>query len=220
MILFVYCAGALGKEVIDMAEEMNGEQKRWDEIRFVADIYEDDYFYGHKVMSFEETLKCASQQDVEVVIANGEPEARNQLYAKCKRHDLRIATLVHPLANISPSATIGEGTVIRKFTTVSSDAVIKENVYIQPYVGIGHDAEIGANSVISSFAAIPGYCKIGDCVYIASGAILNNKIHVGNYAIIGMGAMVFRNVKEGKIIMGNPGKVIGENVEKTVFHRF
>lgn len=220
MVLGVYCAGGLGKEVVDLAEEMNREMKHWQDILFVDDVFQGKEFYGHKVISFEELLKYALECPIEIAIANGEPEVRRILLEKCRNHRVPVATLIHPMADVSPSATIGEGTIIRKYCVVSSDTVIGENVYIQPYAGVGHDVTVGANSVISSFAAVPGHCELEDCVYIAQGAILNNGVHIGAYAIVGMGSMVYRNVKEGKIIMGNPGKAIGENTEKTVFHRF
>lgn len=220
MILCVYCAGGLGKEVADLAEEMNQEKKYWEEIIFVDDIYKGKEFYHHSVISFDELIDYSIHKSVEIVIANGEPEVRRKLYCKCKENKLNIATLIHPFADVSPSATIGEGTIIRKYSSVSSDVTIGENVYLQSYVGIGHDVVMGANSVISSFVALPGYCRIDDCVYIAPGAVINNNVHIREYAIIGMGATVFRNVKEKGIIMGNPGKIIGENTEKTVFHRF
>lgn len=220
MVLGVYCAGGLGKEVVDLAKEINKERNFWQDILFVDDIYEGDEFYGHLVLSFEEFVKRSSEQSIEITIANGEPEVRRKLYERCKENNLSAATLVHPEAYISPSAIIGEGAIIRKYVSISSDVIIGENVYLQSYVGIGHDAVVGANSVLSSFIALPGYCRLDECVYIAPSVVVNNRVHIGAYAIIGMGSMVYRNVKEGKIIMGNPGKVIGDNTEKTVFHRF
>lgn len=220
MVLGVYCAGGLGKEVADLAEEMNQELNCWEDIFFVDDIIQDKEFYGHKVISFEELLKCEWKDSMEIAIANGEPEVRRKLFEKCKESKLSIATLIHPDAFISKSATIGEGAIIRKYVSISSDVIIGENVYLQSYVGIGHDAVVGANSVLSSFIALPGYCVLDECVYIAPSVAVNNGVHIGAYAIIGIGSVVYRNIKEGKIVMGNPGKVIGDNTERTVFHRF
>lgn len=220
MILGVYCAGGLGKEVVDLAEDINSKMNYWQDILFVDDIYEQDEFYGYSVFSFEKLLKYSTEQPIEIIIANGEPEVRRKLFEKCKESKLSIATLIHPDAFISKSATIGEGAIIRKYVSISSDVIIGENVYLQSYVGIGHDAVVGANSVLSSFIALPGYCVLDECVYIAPSVAVNNGVHIGAYAIIGIGSVVYRNIKEGKIVMGNPGKVIGDNTERTVFHRF
>lgn len=220
MILCVYCAGGLGKEVMDMAEEINLEESRWEEIVFIDDILDEKEFYGHNLFSFEEIKKHIPKKSIEVVIANGEPEVRRILFLKCRENDFPVATLIHPKADISPSAQIGAGAIIRKYSSVSSDVVIEDNVYIQSYVGIGHDVLVGANTVLSSFLSLPGSCKTGKCAYIAPGCIINNGVKIGDYAIVGMGAVVMRNVKSGKIVMGNPAKVIGENTDKTVFHRF
>lgn len=220
MILGVYCAGGLGKEVVDLAEDINSKMNYWKDILFVDDIFEQDEFYGYSVFSFEKLLKYSTEQPIEIIIANGEPEVRRKLFEKCKESKLSIATLIHPDAFISKSATIGEGAIIRKYVSISSDVIIGENVYLQSYVGIGHDAVVGANSVLSSFIALPGYCVLDECVYIAPSVAVNNGVHIGAYAIIGIGSVVYRNIKEGKIVMGNPGKVIGDNTERTVFHRF
>lgn len=120
MILGVYCAGGLGKEVVDLAKEINKERNFWQDILFVDDIFEGHEFYGHLVLSFEEFVKRSSEQSIEITIANGEPEVRRKLYDRCKESNLSVATLIHPLADISPSAIIGEGanSVLSSFTAL------------------------------------------------------------------------------------------------------
>lgn len=220
MILFVYCAGGLGKEVVDLAEEINREKHCFKKIQFVDDVYEEKEFYHHSVLRFEEICKIAKEEKVEVAIANGEPDVRKTLFEKCKKAGLKLATLVHPQAMLSGTATLGEGVIIKGASSISSDVVIGDNVYIQPHATVGHDSVVLEHSVISCFVSVPGKCRIASCVYLGTGAVLKDGISVGAYAIVGIGSVVFRNVRAKKIVVGNPARRVGDNEQKSVFHRF
>lgn len=210
MILAIYCAGGLGREVLELARAIG----KWEQIVFVDDVTDRAEIYGAHVYRFDDVSSLCGQ--VEFVIANGEPAARKTLYMKVKSSGYPFASVVHPACNISETAQTGQGCILFPCRLYLS-AYIGNNVLIEGGVNIGYDAVIGSHSLVNSMAFIGGYAWIGERVYIAPGALLRDRISVGDDAIVGMGAVVVRNVAAEAVVAGNPAKEIGKNMEKKVF---
>lgn len=213
MTLAIYCAGGLGKEVIAFARSIS----RWDYIIFVDDVIDAKEYCGATVYRFDDVANLPD--DVEFVIASGEPAGRKALYEKIKAAQYRLATLVSPYASLLPGVQLGEGCIIMD-CGLSADVVIGENVLVNSRVIMGHDAVVGAHSYISANSFIGGHTQIGSCVYMAPGAMAKDRIKVGDNAIISLGAVLLRNVRPGAIMVGNPARYLGDNETETVFGIF
>lgn len=214
MTLAIYCAGGLGKEVLSVAKNAN----RWDNIIFVDDVTDEKIIQGVSVYKFD-MLKSFFGSDLEFIIANGEPYAREKLYNKVKEGDYRLATLYCGGSCILPNTVIMNGCVLYD-CKISTEVSIGCNTYINTEVIIGHGTSVGANCVISPRAFIGGKCTIGDRVYVAPGVIIKDRVIIGDDAVLGLGSVVLRNVKPSSIMLGNPARRIGANQEHTVFDRF
>lgn len=210
MILAIYCAGGLGRQVLDLARSVN----RWDRILFVDDVTEETVCHGAPVYRFSEISRFRGR--VEFVIANGEPSARRALYKKVKEAGYPLTVILGRHCEISPSAQIGEGCILFN-CYLCPDVRIGNNVVIVSRVDVGHDVRVGDHCMINSMSFIGGYVRIGDSVYIAPGALLRDRIYVGASAIIGLGAVVIHDVKDRQIVAGNPAVKIGDNMEEKVF---
>ncbi len=213
MTLAIYCAGGLGKEFIAFARSIT----RWDYMIFVDDVIDASEYCGATVYRYDAVANLPD--DVEFIIANGEPAARKALYEKVKGAGYRFATLVSPYASILPGAQIGEGCVVMD-CGVSADVVLGENVVLNTKVTLGHDVVIGAHSYISANSFVGGHTQIGSCVYMAPGAMAKDRITVGDNAIISLGAVLLRDVRSGAIMVGNPARHLGENDRGKVFGMF
>lgn len=218
MILFIYCAGGLGKEVFDIASRINNLDNRWDEISFVDDTegLGDNCYFG-RLLKFEKILAEYGGDDLEFVIANGEPVVREKLYMKLKENNLKIISLIDPLASISPSANIGYGLIAYPYSIIGSDASIGNNVLVNAGAIIGHDITVGHNTVISPQVCIGGGAKIGDNSYIGMGCKIKEKLVIGSSVIVGMSSAVHRDVPDDLIAMGNPARPMRRNDDNKVF---
>ncbi|MGP1366604.1 MAG: acetyltransferase [Schwartzia sp. (in: firmicutes)] len=217
MTLAIYCAGGLGKEIVAIARAVN----KWDNIIFVDDITECEWYEDAKVYRFHEIERFLAETDsnVEFLIANGEPLARERLFAKIKSQGYKFATLFCPGCAVLPGAIVKEGCILYD-CGISADAVIEQNVLINTKTIIGHDVTIGAHSVLAPFCFLGGHTKVGEKVYMAPGAMAKDKICIGREAILSLGAVVLRSVRDRAIMVGNPAKRIGENTEGKVFGVF
>lgn len=213
MTLVIYCAGGLGKEIVELARSVS----RWNAIVFVDDVTNQKEYRGCSVHRFDEIANFSDS--VEFVIASGEPAARKTLYNKIKAAGYSMATIASPYAAILPGAVIGEGCILWD-CGISADVVIGENAVINSRAILGHDVVVGAHSYISANSFIGGYTQIGTCVYMAPGAMAKDRIKVEDNAIISLGSVLLRNVRSGAIMVGNPARHLGDNERGKVFSMF
>jgi len=213
MTLAIYCAGGLGKEVLELARTVN----RWERVIFVDDVIQEKEYQGLSVYRFEEIGNLG--ENIEFIIASGEPQGRKKLYEKIKGAGYSLATIISPWAGVSPSSRIGEGCILWD-CGVSVDVDIQENVIINSKVIIGHDTVIGAHSVVSARCFLGGYTSLEERVYMGPCAMVKDRLHIGEGAIISLGAVLLRHVHPRAIMLGNPAKRIGENETEKVFGMF
>lgn len=217
MILGIYGSGGLGREVLELAKQINMRSQRWNEIIFIDDFRTEKVFKSHSVYPFESIKSAYDPENIEIVIGIGEPKDREKLCNIINQNGFHLATLIHPNVHIPDSTTIGEGGVICINTVISCDVVIGKNVYIQPNALVGHDVVIGKNTVISGLVQIAGHCQIGDSAYLGMNVCIKEEIRIGNDTIVGMGSVVMRDIPDEMIVLGNPARSIRKNEDKKVF---
>ncbi|MYN46067.1 sugar acetyltransferase [Pseudoduganella sp. FT93W] len=220
MKLFVYCAGGFGKEIYDTAKRANQARPQWDAIYFIDDTMESgSTYYGTTVYTLDGVLAGFDLNEIEVVIANGEPLYRKKIYEKIHAHGIRLGRVIDPSAVISDTATLAPGVVVTPFCLVASDAVVGLNVALNARAIIGHDIRLGAHGVASSMANVGGACVVGDGFYIGMGALIKEKLTIGSEVIIGMGSVVHNDIPDAMIALGNPARPMRPNVDKIVFKK-
>jgi sugar O-acyltransferase (sialic acid O-acetyltransferase NeuD family) len=219
MVLGIYGAGGLGRELYVLANQINKIENRWNEIICIDDTEGISDINGKRPSTFNETILKYNNKNLEFVIAVGEPHSRNLLREKVNKLDFSLAILVHPSVSISDETKLGAGTVICCNCFISCNVIIKENVLVQPSVSIGHDNIIGNDTVISTNVCIAGGCNIGNETYIGIQVPIKEGINIGNQTIIGMGSVVIRDIPDQVIAMGNPARAMKNNVDHKVFHK-
>lgn len=217
MILGIYGSGGLGREVLELAKQINKIQKRWTEVIFIDDMRTENIFQACRVVSYLKLLEEVPPCEIEIVIAVGEPNDRKKLAEKVTSNEYILSTLIHPNVYIPDSTKIGAGTVICSQSIISCDVVIGGNVYIQPNVLVGHNTVIDKNSVISGLVHIAGSCYIGHESYIGMNACIKENSRIGNETIIGMASVVVRDIPDAVIALGNPARPMKKNEDKKVF---
>ncbi len=84
---------------------------------------------------------------------------------------------IHPLADVSPEATIGEGTKIWGWTQVMPKAVIGKGCIIGTHVTIDTGVIIGDNCKVQAGARVYHGSNLGNGVFIGPNAVLTNDKH-------------------------------------------
>lgn len=217
MKLYIYCAGAFGGEMMDVASRSNSFLSRWTSVEFVDDIFDGDNRYGAPVRRLDELNNQDEFEEREFVIATGEPSSRRKIAHSLISRDLSLGRLIDPSSIVSGSATICDGVLVAPFCSISTNAVLEENSCINTMSIVGHDVIIGSHSVISSMVNLGGRCIVGKESYIGMGALVKERVKIGSNSIVGMGSVVYEDIPDGVIALGNPARVVRENRDQKIF---
>lgn len=134
------------------------------------------------VGSLDEFGRC------EIILAVGNLKLRRELIRKLEgaigasgaARGVKIATIIHPRANVSPSA------------------IIEPGVYVGPGAVIHTRARIGAHAIINSGAIVEHECVIGDNAHVAPGAALGGRVTIGDDVLVGIGSRILPNLAVGR----------------------
>lgn len=143
--------------------------------------------------------------------AIGDNKARKRVVeevsSRFKQHSaLRWESFIHPSAIISPSAIIGQGTVVMPLAVVNAGSSIGNHSIINTGAIVEHDCRIGDFCHLSPNATLCGKVEIGNGVHVGAGAIIIQGLTVGTDSVVGAGAVVVCNVPGNVIVKGVPAK--------------
>lgn len=217
MRLAVYGSGGSGKEVYDIFVECPKEREKWEEIIFIDDTKPEGTFRDCSMMPFERLCEIYSVDEIQVVIAIGEPIHRKILCEKITEKGFKLGNVIHKDAKVSLFAKIGNGVVVQDGVIISSDAIVRDNVYINHRSMIGHDVQINRHSQVSAGVIISGGASVGEEVFIGGGCCVRDHISIGNRVILSMGSVALRDIPDDMTAMGNPARVIRGDVGNMVF---
>lgn len=217
MILGIYGAGGLGREVLELANQVNEASKKWDEIVFIDDINPNRKIRSHNVYSYKDLTEKYKPNELQFIIGIGEPFFRREFYNKITADGYSLPVLIHPDAHIPEDSVIKSGAIVFNTSYISCNIEVGENSYIHQLTSIGHGSKIAPHCVISNHSSIAGDCKIGEATYIATGVMIKQKVSVGSDTIIGMGAGVFKDIENDVVALGNPARVMRRNENHRVF---
>ena len=217
MILGIYGSGGAGKEVNDILRESPEVEKQWEKAVFIDDTVESGEYWGLERYPFEEFREKYPPEKAKVVIAVGEPKARETLYGRVKAAGYSLATIVHATATVSEMVTLGEGVVLQDGVRVSAETELGANTFVNHRSMIGHNTKIGKHCQISANVMIAGWVEIGDTVFAGVSSCIRDRTKVGEHTILSMGSVVLKDMRPYKIVLGNPAREMAENKDESVF---
>lgn len=199
--IYLFGASGHGKVIKDILNA-NGMKVE----AFVDDNYQVNECSGRKVLHDAEGL---SPMIVSIGVNKIRRMVVNRLVASANvdGHPLEFATAIHPSAIVSPSAKIGEGTVVMAGAVINADAVIGKHCIVNTGATIDHDCVIGDYCHIAPGANISGGTNIGEGTWIGVGACVIQCLNVGKDCMIGAGSVVVKDIPDGVTAYGNPCKV-------------
>jgi sugar O-acyltransferase (sialic acid O-acetyltransferase NeuD family) len=138
---------------------------------------------------------------------------RSAFTAAAEERGFRFATLVHPTAHVSRTATLGTGTLVGAGVVVGAHARLGQHVLVNRAASVGHHTEIGDHCSIQAGAHVAGSCSLGASVYVGMGALVLDHRSIGEGTVVGAGAVVARDLPARVRAVGVPARVVAEEVE-------
>jgi sugar O-acyltransferase (sialic acid O-acetyltransferase NeuD family) len=118
----------------------------------------------------------------------------------------RLATLVHPGANVSAHATVAAGCFVAARAVVAVGAQLAVGCIVNHGAVVDHDVRVGAFSHIAPNATLGGGVTLGARVLIGAGAVVLPGISVCDDVVVGAGAVVRSAIREAGIYVGVPAR--------------
>lgn len=191
--MYLYGAGGHAKVVKEILE-LNGEKVN----AFVDDNPETNSMKGVEVRHCADGL-------YPIIVAIGSNADRK---AVVSRLNCEFGIAVHPSAIVSPSATIGEGTVIMPGAIINADAVIGRHCIVNTGASVGHDCHLEDFCHVAPHATLCGTVHLGEGVWIGAGAVVVQNLSVGAWSVVGAGTVVINNVERQETVAGVPAASI------------
>lgn len=140
------------------------------------------------------------------IVAVGNNAVRARLFAEHVKDGLVAVSAIHPKAIVSPSAIVGEGTVVAAGAIINPFAQIGRNCIINTGAVVEHDCVIGDHTHLAPGTKLAGNVKIAEGSFLGIGTTVIPGIKFGENCQTGAGAVVIRDVEPSTIVVGVPAK--------------
>ncbi|MBL7573814.1 acetyltransferase [Staphylococcus saccharolyticus] len=177
-----YVAGYLDDAINDYHKE---HQLIYDNLKRI-DNYKNDYYF---------------------VIAIGDNFVREKIFIESHISIEQFPVLIHSTACVSPSASIGYGTVVMPLAVVNADTTIGVHSIVNTSSVIEHDNVIGDYVHISPNAVLAGGVEVGAFTHIALNTTVLPQVNIGKKCVVGAGSTVIKDVKSESTVIGTPAKI-------------
>jgi sugar O-acyltransferase (sialic acid O-acetyltransferase NeuD family) len=199
-------AGGFGREVLHWARDA------WPQLcdRVVGFLSADDrilegFHCDLKIIGSPDSYR--SEAGDKVLLAIGVPYARRKVAESLLAQGAEFLTLVHPTAIVSPTATIGDGTIICPYAIVSDSASTGRCALVNYHASLGHDASTGDYAVLSPYATLGGNAHIGDDVFLGMHASVGPGRRVGSRSKVSANSCALTDARDDSLVFGSPGRV-------------
>lgn len=162
--LLIVGAGGHGKVVKEIADAL----EKFEKIEFLDDVNPKAIGKIEEMGQFRNEFDC-------IFPAVGNNEFRRKIMENAKKMNYEVPVLVHPTAYVSPSATLGNGTIVEAMAVIHTKAVVEEGCIIAIGALIDHEALIEKYTYISCGTIVKANAKVGQLLTIPSGIIVTKE---------------------------------------------
>jgi sugar O-acyltransferase (sialic acid O-acetyltransferase NeuD family) len=184
---------------------------RWDGIAFFDDRWpERARSRGLEILgdvgALRERLADGKADAAEVVVAVGDNVRRLELSRMLAAAGARLATVIHPFSALSPTVTLGVGTVVLAGTVLNAGARVGMACIVNTRASIDHDCVVGDGVHVCPGVSLAGNVVVHDLAWLGIGACAIQGVSIGRAAMVGAGATVIDDVTQETTVMGCPAR--------------
>lgn len=190
--IYIYGVSGHGLVVADVARACG-----YDEIVLIDD----------RDSAYPSLSDISPNQNIPLVLGLSSNQTRKALFSKLKAEGYMLATLIHPTATLSPSASVGQGTVIMPQVVVNAQSHIGDGVILNTNCVIEHECRVENFAHISPSVSLARNVAVNELVHIGIGASVIQSVCIGKESIVGAGSVVVSDIPPNTVAFGVPCKV-------------
>lgn len=172
-------------------------------------LYIDDDMSKDDVISYESFKKA--YKEIDVIVAIGNNSVRSKIFAQLSIDGYTHARLIHPSAIISPSVTIGEGSVVMANVVINADTKVGKGVILNSACVIEHDNIIEDFVHISPRVALAGGVRVCELSHMGIGSCTVQGVTIGRNSVVGAGSIVKFDIEDNIVAYDVPLRKKKEN---------
>ncbi len=105
-------------------------------------------------------------------------------------------SIIHPGAIVSPSSTLGKGSILMAASVLNASVLVAQHVIINTSASVDHDCRLSDYVHVAPNAVLCGGVAVGEGSLVGAGATVIQDITIGRWAIIGAGSVITKDVPD------------------------
>lgn len=196
------------KEVKWLIDEINATPQRERTYTFLGYIDQPKKPTAEKVLGDDHWAIQNLSKETQFIIAIGDPGVRKKVADIYLNAGFSPATLIHPSALLSPSVSVGLGTIICAGATLTVDISVGNFCILNLHTTLGHGSTLAHYVTLSPGVHISGEVSIGSYCEVGTGAVVLPGKKIADHIYLGAGALATTDLPEAGTYVGIPAKLI------------
>ena len=143
-----------------------------------------------------------------VIVAIGNNMARRRIASDMVQIGLRLISVIHPTACVSPSAMIGQGVYVGPKAVVNIQAQVENGGIVNTGAIVEHHCVVGAFAHVGPGAVLAGGAQLGALSLLGAGTAVKPGVKIGEDCTVGVGAAVIEDIDHGQTVAGVPAEPV------------
>ncbi len=164
-----------------------------------------DNLTPYSVIGFDADLPELLQQTAHCFITIGQVKhaiIRHRIFEELKAMQAILPTIVSPMAYVSSTAKLGEGTIVMHQALVNAYAQIGDNCIVNSQALIEHDCVVANHCHVSTAAKLNGQVVVGEGCLIGSSSIVKQSVELADEVLVGAGSLVLSSIEAPGVYRG------------------
>ena len=141
-------------------------------------------------------------------VALGNSAVRQRIGEELTAAGHPLATLIHPQATLSPTATLGAGTLVVAGAIINADTRVGDHVIINTRASVDHDCIIAHGVHIAPGATLCGGVQVGERSFVCAGATMIPLTKLPADSTLGAGSTLLSPADAPGVWVGSPARRI------------
>ena len=151
--------------------------------------------------------------DLPVAVPDVNPGLRKEKVARLRELGFSgFPSIVDPTAVMPDGLRMGVGVYVNAGAVLGSEVRLGDHACVNRAASLGHHTTLEGYATVGPGCAVASRCVLGQGAFLGVGATVSVSCRIGANAVIGAGAVVIREVPGNTVSVGNPARIIKNDV--------